>query len=59
VSIEKRHDGRENVEQPNWLTAANYLDSPWCYVVAAGVIAVAVALLSVLDRAHKKVLAKA
>ncbi|MEU4393720.1 hypothetical protein [Kribbella sp. NPDC023855] len=44
---------------PNWLTAANHLDSPWCYVVAGGVIAVAVVLLSALDTARKKVLAKA
>ena len=37
-------------KQPNLLTAANYLDAPWCYVVAAGTILVALPLLAVLEK---------
>ncbi len=41
---------------PSVMTAANYLDAPWCYVVAGLVVVVALGLLSVLDKAHKRVL---
>jgi hypothetical protein len=40
--------------KPTWLAFPNYLDAPWCYVVAAGVIAVAFAVLVVLDERRKK-----
>ncbi|MFF7725321.1 hypothetical protein [Streptomyces sp. NPDC008001] len=40
------------------LRAANYLPSPWCYVVAAGASVVAYAVLAVLDTGRKKALAR-
>jgi len=45
-------------KEPSALTAANYLDAPWCYVVAGVVIVVALALLSRLHTARMKVMAK-
>ncbi|MEU4602820.1 hypothetical protein AB0F43_07570 [Kribbella sp. NPDC023972] len=45
-------------KEPTALTAANHLDAPWCYIVAAGAIVVALALLAVLGNARAKVLAK-
>ncbi|MFF4949262.1 hypothetical protein ACWC2K_21580 [Streptomyces chattanoogensis] len=40
------------------MRAANYLGSPWCYIVAAAVAAVCAALLAVLDKGRKKALAR-
>ncbi|WP_405056528.1 hypothetical protein OG474_27770 [Kribbella sp. NBC_01505] len=39
---------------PSVLTAANYLDAPWCYVVAAGTIVVAFILLAVLEQGRAR-----
>ncbi|MET7279698.1 hypothetical protein ABZS29_15785 [Kribbella sp. NPDC005582] len=41
-------------KRPNLLTAANYLDAPWCYVVAAGIIVVALLLLAVLEKGRAR-----
>ncbi|MFJ9416162.1 hypothetical protein ACIRPT_18550 [Streptomyces sp. NPDC101227] len=40
------------------MRAANYLDNPWCYIIAAAVIAVCLTLLAVLDKGRKKALAR-
>jgi hypothetical protein len=42
---------------PNVLVAANYLPSPWCYVVAVLAAVVALAVLAVLDLRHKRAMA--
>lgn len=39
---------------PNWLTAANYLPTPWCYVAAVGAALLAYGVLALLDSARKK-----
>jgi len=41
-------------KRPNLLTAANYLDAPWCYVVAGGTIVVAGLLLAVLEKGRAR-----
>jgi hypothetical protein len=38
----------------NWLTAANYLPAPWCYLAAVGAALLAYGVLAVLDSARKK-----
>ncbi|MGS2643801.1 hypothetical protein [Streptosporangium sp. LJ11] len=43
---------------PDVLTAANYLPAPWCYLAAAGATIAALAVIAVLDAAHKRVLAR-
>ncbi|WP_440100802.1 hypothetical protein [Streptosporangium sp. H16] len=43
---------------PNALTAANYLPAPWCHLAAAGATVAALAVVAVLDAAHKRVLAR-
>lgn len=45
-------------KDPSVMTAVNYLAAPWCYVAAAGVAAVAFAVIAVLDAGHKKALAR-
>ena len=43
---------------PNVLVAANYLPSPWCYVVAVVVAAVvAFAVIALLEVRHKQAMA--
>ncbi|RAK29808.1 hypothetical protein B0I29_117134 [Actinoplanes lutulentus] len=39
---------------PNWLTAANYLDAPWRYIAAVVVAGVAFGIIAVLDIRHKR-----
>ena len=39
---------------PSPATAVNYLDEPWCYVGAAGVVVATLVVLALLDAAHKK-----
>ncbi|MEU9110930.1 hypothetical protein AB0D04_03760 [Streptomyces sp. NPDC048483] len=41
------------------MRAANYLASPWCYLVAGAATAACCALLAVLDSGRKKALARA
>ena len=41
---------------PSVLTAANYLPSPWSYLVAVGAMIAAVAVIAALDTGHKKAL---
>ncbi|RJQ79007.1 hypothetical protein D5S17_11380 [Pseudonocardiaceae bacterium YIM PH 21723] len=41
-------------KEPHWLTAANYLSAPWCYVVAAGATLIAVVILGILDQGRKR-----
>jgi hypothetical protein len=39
-------------DSPNGGSLALYLPSPWCYVVASGVVVVAFAVLVVVDKAR-------
>jgi hypothetical protein len=43
---------------PTMLTAANYLPSPWCYVVAGGAAVVAFIGLAVLETRRKRAMAR-
>ena len=42
---------------PNVLVAANYLPSPWCYVVAVVAAVVAFAVIALLEVRHKQAMA--
>ena len=48
----KAYDGSTSTT----LTAANYLPSPWSYLVAVGAMIAAVAVIAALDTGHKKAL---
>jgi hypothetical protein len=41
-------------DEPNWLSLPLHLPNPWCYAVAAAVIAVAFLALVVLDKARTR-----
>ncbi|MEU8382710.1 hypothetical protein [Streptosporangium sp. NPDC048865] len=43
---------------PDVLTAANYLPAPWCYLAATGAALAALAVIALLDTAHKRALAR-
>ncbi|WP_436762195.1 hypothetical protein [Streptosporangium sp. V21-05] len=43
---------------PNALTAANYLPAPWCHLAAAGATIAALAVIALLDAAHRRALAR-
>ncbi|HEV3355371.1 MAG TPA: hypothetical protein VG247_01190 [Pseudonocardiaceae bacterium] len=46
-------------DEPSWLSLPLYLPNPWCYLVAAAVVAVAFLLLVALDRARTTATARA
>lgn len=43
-------------KDPNVMTAANYLPSPWCHVVAVVATFVALAVIAVLETRRQKVM---
>ncbi|MDR6318415.1 hypothetical protein J3R03_002611 [Actinoplanes couchii] len=44
---------------PNVLVAANYLPSPWCYLVAVAAATIAFAVIAVLETRRKKAMSAA
>lgn len=45
--------------RPNAMMAANYLPSPWCYVVAVAAAFVAFAVIAILETRRKKTMSAA